>query len=235
MKKIQLIVLVVFTSCKKPDSLPVTPPAPVATDTLSAGWQKINFIDSSDLADIFFINNTGFAVGSNVYKSSDGGDNWSLLTAGSGLVQNSYLNIGMGTGKNAIFTADNFSFVATRNGGETFTEKQLSDHLLADVFFVDSTTAYAVANSGKRLMQEIPGPSFRFHADDRIQFYFFTDKQTGWVVKPRRFSLPDCSSACDINRAYKNDKISKNSFVWHEGREFFFLKSTFQHFHNFDL
>jgi len=65
-KKIQLIVLVVFTSCKKPYSLPVTPPAPVDTDTLSAGWQKINFIDSSDLADIFIINNTGFAVGSNV-------------------------------------------------------------------------------------------------------------------------------------------------------------------------
>ena len=135
MKKLLLIVLVVFTSCKKPYSLPVTPPASVDTHTLSAGWQKINFIDSSDLADIFFINNTGFAVGSNVYKSSDGGDNWSLLTAGSGLVQNSYLNIGMGTGKNAIFTADNFSFVSTRNGGETFTKKQHSDHLL-QMFFL---------------------------------------------------------------------------------------------------
>ena len=201
MKKLLLIVLVVFTSCKKPDSLPVTPPAPVATDTLSAGWQKINFIDSSDLADIFFINNTGFAVGSNVYKSSDGGDNWSLLTAGSGLVQNSYLNIGMGTGKNAIFTADNFSFVSTRKGGETFTEKQLSDHLLADVFFVDSTTAYAVGNSVWETTDagDTWTKLYGFTPTTGFSSIFFTDKQTGWVVKPRRFSLPDCASACDIN------------------------------------
>ena len=134
------------------------------------------------MADIFFINNTGFAVGSNVYKSSDGGDNWSLLTAGSGLVQNSYLNIGMGTGKNAIFTADNFSFVSTRNGGETFTKKQHSDHLLADVFFVDSTTAYAVGNSvGKRLMQEIPGQSFMVsrRRPDSVLFFLPINKPVG--------------------------------------------------------
>ncbi|MGN6342675.1 MAG: WD40/YVTN/BNR-like repeat-containing protein [Ginsengibacter sp.] len=189
MEKILLIVsmasLVFFTSCSKDNSEPVTPPAPVATDTLSAGWKKINFVDSSDLADIFFINNTGFAVGSNVYKSSDGGDNWSLLTAGSALVQNSYLNIGMGTGKNAIFTADNFSFVATRNGGETFTEKQLSDHLLTDVFFVDTATAYAVGNSVWKTTDAgyTWTKLYDFTPVTGFSSVFFTDKQTGWVVK----------------------------------------------------
>ncbi|MDE3184455.1 MAG: hypothetical protein KGM16_13640 [Bacteroidota bacterium] len=70
MKKLLLIIsitsLVLFASCKK-DNHPTPPPVPVPNDTLSAGWQKMNFIDSSSLVDIFFINNTGFAVSSNIY------------------------------------------------------------------------------------------------------------------------------------------------------------------------
>ncbi|MGN6802003.1 MAG: WD40/YVTN/BNR-like repeat-containing protein [Ginsengibacter sp.] len=189
MKKILLIVsiacLMVSASCKKQDSPSTMPPDPVAADTLSAGWQKINFIDSSDLADIFIINNTGFAVGSNAYKTSDGGNNWTLLTAASGLVQQTYLNIGMGNDKNAIFTTDNYSFVATRNGGETFTVKQLSDHLLTDVFFVDTTTAYAVGNSVWKTTNA--GDNWTklhdFTPTTGFSSIYFTNKQTGWVVK----------------------------------------------------
>jgi photosystem II stability/assembly factor-like uncharacterized protein len=189
MKKILLIVslasLVVFTSCNKDNSPPTTPPASVAADTLSAGWQKINFNYSVDLVDIFFVNNTGFAVGSDVYKSSDGGDNWSLLAAGSALVQDSYLNIGMGNDHNAIFTGDYFSFVATRNGGETFTEKQVPDRSLADVFFVDTATAYAVGNSVWKTTDA--GATwtklYDFTPVTGFSSVFFTDKQTGWVVK----------------------------------------------------
>jgi len=189
MKKILLIVsiasLVIFTSCNKDNSEPVIPPAPVAADTLSAGWQKISFINSLDLVDIFFINNTGFAVGSDVYKSSDGGDHWTLLAAGSGLAQDSYLNIGMGNENNAIFTADNFSFIATRNGGKTFTKKQLSDHLLSDVFFVDTTTAYAVGNSVWKTTDagDTWTKLYDFRPTTGFSSIFFTDKQTGWVVK----------------------------------------------------
>ncbi len=40
--------------------------SPVASDTLSAGWKKIQISDSAGLLDVFFINNTGFAIGLNI-------------------------------------------------------------------------------------------------------------------------------------------------------------------------
>src|SRR5437762_13695845 len=51
----------------------VSPPI----DTLASGWERIPLNYSSDLADIFFINNTVFAIGQTILKSSDGGNTWS--------------------------------------------------------------------------------------------------------------------------------------------------------------
>jgi photosystem II stability/assembly factor-like uncharacterized protein len=81
MKKILFILsfpsFVLFASCKKDNNH--NTPSPVASYTLTTGWQKINFIDTSDIYNISFdiynipfINNTGFASGSNIYKSTDG-------------------------------------------------------------------------------------------------------------------------------------------------------------------
>ena len=119
------------------------PPPPI--DTLANGWEKIPLNYSPDLFDIFFINNTGFAIGSQtIFKSSDGGNTWSLLTIPAGV--NSLFNMGMGNEKNAIFVGGQGQLLSTRDGGISFTISNLPDNI-GDVFFVDSTTAYAAGTN----------------------------------------------------------------------------------------
>jgi hypothetical protein len=58
--------MVLFASRKK-DNVN-TPLSTVAADTLTTGWEKMKFIDSSGFLDIFFINHTSFAVDTHIYK-----------------------------------------------------------------------------------------------------------------------------------------------------------------------
>jgi photosystem II stability/assembly factor-like uncharacterized protein len=118
------------------------PPPPI--DTLASGWEKISLNYSFGLADIFFINNTGFAIGQAILKSSDGGNTWSQLTLPSGV--NYLFNMGMGNEMNAIFLSSQGQLVSTRDGGISFTISTLPDNI-GDVFFVDSTTAYATGTN----------------------------------------------------------------------------------------
>ena len=193
MKKIFFILsflsLLVLFSCKKNDNnnnnqiLP--PPPPVLSDTLAAGWKKINFIDSSDLVDIFFINNTGFAISSHIFKSSDSGNNWSQLTSPSGLSSYPFANLGMGNEMNAIFVSPTNQLVSTHNAGASFTITTLSTSILTDVFFVDSAVAYAV---GKSVWKTTNGGDnwtklYDFTASTGYNSLCFINEQAGWIIK----------------------------------------------------
>jgi photosystem II stability/assembly factor-like uncharacterized protein len=190
MKKKLLVLSIsffVFISCTKDKNEPG--PAPVASDTLSAGWKKIQIADSTDFLDVFFINNTGFAVGSNIYKSSDGGDSWAKLTAPSGLNSGNLVSIGMGSEKNAIFISSFAQLVTTHNGGANFTINTLPPSSLPDVFFIDSSIAYAVDNS---VWKTIDGGSNWIKLHDFAPLHgwnslFFINEQTGWVLKQGAF------------------------------------------------
>jgi photosystem II stability/assembly factor-like uncharacterized protein len=157
------------------------PPPPI--DTLGSGWKKISYIDSSNLADIFFINNTGFAIGSLILKSSDGGNTWSQIAMPSGV---SYLfNMGMGNEMNAIFLSSQGQPVSTRDGGLSFTISTLPD-IIGDVFFVDATTAYAAGtniwkttdagSNWVKLYSSIPGRNY-------TSSLYFLNAQIGWALR----------------------------------------------------
>ena len=150
-------------------------------DTFASGWEKIPLNYSSDLYDIFFINNTGFAIGSStILKSSDGGRTWSLLTIPSGV--NSLFNMGMGNEKNAIFVGGQGQVVSTRDGGISFTISTLPDYI-SDVFFVDSTTAYA---GGTNIWKTTDAGNnwvklYSFPSGDYTSSLYFLNAQIGWV------------------------------------------------------
>jgi photosystem II stability/assembly factor-like uncharacterized protein len=186
MKKLLLILsipfLLLLASCNKDkNQSPLSPPA---SDTLSAGWKKIQVNDSSGFLDIFFINNTGFAVGSNIYKSSDGGESWTQIMAPLGPNSGNILNIGMGNEKNAIFVTHLGQVLATHNSGASFTTRVVADPF-SDVFFIDSSIAYAVNNSVWKTIDAGDNwvKLYDFAPSNGWNSLFFINDQTGWISK----------------------------------------------------
>lgn len=215
MKKKLLILSIPFLiliSCTKGKN--ELPPSPAANDTLSAGWKKIQINDSPGFLDVFFINNTGFVVGSGIYKSSDGGDSWNQLTAPSGSI-----NMGMGNEKNAIFVSPN-QLVATHNGGASFITKAMPDNALTDVFFTDSSIAYAVGNS---VWKTIDGGDnwtklYDFATPNGWNSLSFTNEQTGWISNQRGVYKT-------INGGIDWQMVNTDTINLKEGGAIFFLNS----------
>src|SRR5690349_11062601 len=114
-----LFLSVVIFSCSKNDSVSNTQPnvSPVPTDTLSAGWSKISISGFPTLIDIFFKNNTGFVMSdSSIYRSTDGGSNWTKILSKGTTIS----NMGMGSETNALFAVEPQKLVSTQNGGASF-------------------------------------------------------------------------------------------------------------------
>jgi photosystem II stability/assembly factor-like uncharacterized protein len=210
--------LVLLTSCNKDKNQSL--PSPVASDTLSAGWKNIQIIDSTDFLDVFFINNTGFAVGSNIYKSSDGGESWTQLTSPLGTNSGNLVSIGMGNEKNAIFIYSFAQLVTTHNGGASFTTTTLPPSSLPDVFFIDSSVAYAVDNS---VWKTIDGGDNWIKLHDFAPIHgwnslFFINEQIGWVLKQGAFYKT-------INAGIDWQRVNTDTINLDQGGAVFFLNS----------
>jgi photosystem II stability/assembly factor-like uncharacterized protein len=222
--------LVLFSSCGK-DKVHSPGPSPQAVDTLTTGWKKIKVIDSSGLLDIFFINHTGFAAGSHIFKSSDGGDNWSRLTAPSALNSNPFLNVAMGSEMNAVFVSPDL-LVSTRNGGASFTTNSVSDQALTDAFFVDSTVAYAVGNSvwktlngGDHWNKVYDFPTTTTITTPGFTSLFFNNEQTGWVLKNQGVYKT-------TNGGIAWERVNTDTISLGQGGAIFFLNADTGYFSN---
>jgi photosystem II stability/assembly factor-like uncharacterized protein len=229
MKKLLLILsipfLLLLASCNKDKNQ--SPPSPAASDTLSAGWKKIQIKDSSGLLDIFFINNTGFAVSSNIYKSSDGGDNWTQLTPPTTLGPFGFINIGMGNEKNAIFVSTNHQLIATHNGGESFITNVIPDPSLSDVFFIDSSIAYAAGNSVWKTTDAGDNwlKIYDFVPNSGLNSVSFMNEQTGWILKKAGVYKT-------INGGTDWQRLSTDTISLDQGGAIFFLNSDTGYFSN---
>jgi photosystem II stability/assembly factor-like uncharacterized protein len=169
----------IFFACSK-NSSSDNPPA--TTDTLGTGWKKITMPELS-YNDIFFINNnTGYVAGdNNIFRSTDGGNNWQkVYQASSGLV-----NIAMGSESNIVFTgASNNKIIFTKNGGASFDSVSISEPI-SDAFFVNATTVYAVgtnfwksSNAGSTWTKVYNFPS---PISGYASLHFLND-QYGWIA-----------------------------------------------------
>lgn len=83
-------------------------------DTLAPGWKKIQLSTSETITDVFFIDNTGYAIsGSAIFRSTNGGSHWDKVYQSGEVL----LNIAMGNKNNAMFTsASNVVFLQIMEG-----------------------------------------------------------------------------------------------------------------------
>lgn len=134
--------LITVTSCKKNDP-PAPAPVLLIQDTLSAGWTKQVVQGEPSFGDIFFNSPaTGYAVGSKVYKSTDGGNTWLPV-----LINTNLFNIFVTNDSKAFFVSTGNIIVRTIDNGNTFMNTTLSA-LPEDIFFTDNNTGYSTTQDG---------------------------------------------------------------------------------------
>jgi photosystem II stability/assembly factor-like uncharacterized protein len=174
-----LVLLLFFFSCKKNNN---PGSSNTSTDTLATGWKKVVLSEPVDLVDIFFINNTGFTIFLNgIFKSTDGGNNWSRIAP---TVAN-LTNLGMGSELNAVFVSYPNKLISTHNGGINLDTSVVADNFLTDVFFVSSTIVYA---AGKSFWKSVDGgynwtKLYDFTVQDGYKSLYFLNEQVGWVIR----------------------------------------------------
>ncbi len=166
-------------SCKK-NAGTDPPPNPVAADTLTTGWSKINTGIASEILDVVFINSSnGLAIDNNhsVYKSSDGGASWQkTYTSAAGLI-----NIGMSSPSQAIVVGRPNMVLVSPNGGASFDSVTLADPLLFEVFCLNSNVVFAI---GQYFWKSTDGGHNWVRGTDfstQGSSICFLDAMTGWV------------------------------------------------------
>lgn len=138
-----------FQSCKKSDGPAPNPVPVIMPDTLTAGWTKQVFIDptvlTSGYSDVFFNSSTsGYLASSNgLYRSTDGGINWTKLTS-AGI---NWSNIFVTIDSKAFFVGQNGAIVKTLDGGTSFVTFPIGDQTM-DIFFTDNNTGYCITPNG---------------------------------------------------------------------------------------
>lgn len=131
-----------FQSCKK-DSGPVPDPTPVVKpDTLGVGWTKKVIPGETSFSDIFFNSSTtGYLAGSNLYRSTNGGNTWDSVSPAQ------FTNIFITNDNKGFFVGQTTGIVKTINGGNTFVTTSIADSP-SDIFFIDNNTGFCIASNG---------------------------------------------------------------------------------------
>ncbi len=183
---ITFLILLLFSCGKKTDSLPPDPPPVVVMpDTLSAGWGKVSIGTSKTVSDIFFADNSnGYVCGQDgIYKSTNGGANWTLLN--STAVPS---NIAAANASRACFVDETEKVFLTTDGiniEQTAATQLNPQPSFKDVFFSSNNICYL--SSVQYLWKSINGgASFDtlYNLKNNISdgnFLYFVNDLTGWI------------------------------------------------------
>ncbi len=183
-------------SCKKNNDTVPTPPTPPKPDTLTAGWVKTNV--SGGFSDVFFQNSsTGYAAGSNLYKTTDGGTNWTKINS---LFQGANISV-TGDGK-VFYVSYTDSIKRSVNGGISFSPRMWEPLHLYRIFILLTITMVSrlgVQHFIKRSTAEQIGHRLVLHQDcyslQAILLAFLPAPATGGSVIRPIFSGQTAQSA----------------------------------------
>ena len=169
-------------SCKKNDAAPTPTPA-VKADTLGTGWTRRTIAGETVLSDVFFNSaTTGYLIGSKIYKSTDGGITWNVVSNTSGLINTFVTN----DGKAFFAQSQGTSIYKTIDGGVNFSNISIADQPY-DIYFVDNLNGYCIAMNGLYTTND-GGVSWLKITTTGLptisgygSLYFFNNT-TGWIV-----------------------------------------------------
>ncbi|MEO6541573.1 MAG: YCF48-related protein [Ferruginibacter sp.] len=171
-----------FQSCKKNDGPTPVPPPVIMPDTLTTGWTKKLVPNETGFGDIFFNSSTtGYLVGSKIYKSTDGGNNWLQV-----LPANGVFNIFMTNDSKAFFVGTNSLIIKTIDGGSSFLNTAIGAPS-SDIFFIDNANGFCIAYDGlyNTIDAGVTWSKITTTGLPAISSYAslsFINNTTGWVV-----------------------------------------------------
>lgn len=179
-------------SCSKKDATPdPIPVEPLRPDTLTAGWSKQQLNSQNyfqnNFADIYFANNSlGYVAGSSgIYRSVDGGINWTILSE----TVTNLSNIAV-TPDGKFYAVNNTDTVySIENGSNTLVKRDINQpgfSSIFDIFFTNNNNGFVASsllnittdagNSWQRISPLVGFPS------PNTSNLFFLDGNTGWVA-----------------------------------------------------
>lgn len=148
-----------------------------------------------DLSSVFFVGNTGYAIGGNgqtnanvVLKTIDSGVNWTILCR----TETQFHSIFF-TDANTGYTIDYYGILQTIDGGENWVRvlgnrQQTNYSSLHSLFFLDSNTGFCVGGFHEfaLIMKTIDGGKTWTNQTNEsitaLTSVYFTDANTGFVV-----------------------------------------------------
>lgn len=152
----------------------------------NAQWVQQNNPSNDYLFDIFFLNNnTGWASGMGVLKTTNGGTNWVNLGTpyeGSSLTDIWFLDANTG-----FLSA--YGFYKTTNGGANWTNTGLPIGLYSKIFFINSTTGWLVKASRNIYKTTDAGSNWTvvFTGSSLLESVNFINANTGWICGENGF------------------------------------------------
>lgn len=182
-----ILVLIVLQACSKDNNVenPTEPVVP-APDTLSAPWVKVEGFTQT-FYDINFVNNDiGFLIGdSGLYKSTDGGYTWKLMSAAIG--ESSFLSA---PSASAVFTLKYDTLFKSFDGGVTFDAQKFDFPFISKPFFLNATTGYLAGAGYNKLFKTTDGGHTWMMVTNATNLKlsgthtlpFFIDENTGWIA-----------------------------------------------------
>lgn len=162
----------------------------------------------------------GFAVGSEIWKSTDGGDNWQKLLSNPYDNNTSYFSVQFLSEEIGYIGGEDATILKTTDGGEAWIKLTFDifvdrNALMLRLFFLDENIGFVAVSNGNsstgNLLKTVDGgKTWQSQSSQRLSSLYFQDEQNGIGIDPsgRCFLTSDSGITWEqILEDYTNDLI----------------------------
>jgi photosystem II stability/assembly factor-like uncharacterized protein len=151
-----------------------------------------SFSNQDPIRDIQFTNsNTGYLLRGKLFKSTNGGNNWSLLDTNA--FGGNYLRSFYFLNKDTGWAASTGGIFQTKNGGMNWTTQSIPSGVTRNIYFIDALTGWALANSTTILKTTTGGVTSIHNVSSEVPESFFLHQNYPNPFNPEtkiKFEIP---------------------------------------------